>query len=181
MELSEVISARRSVREYLDSPLSEDKIEKLLEAARWAPSWANTQCVRYVVIRDTEIKKDLKETLTPSNPARPSFDTCPVILAVVAKLGVAGCKKGVAVDDKQWHMFDSALSVQNISLSAAALGLGTVIVGAFDYKKADSILSVSEGFQTVAFLPLGYPKSAPSAPPRKPLAEITFKEKFGQS
>jgi nitroreductase len=178
MELLEAISARRSVREFLDSPVSEDKINKLLEAAQWAPSWANTQCARYIVIRDSQTKSALKETLTPTNPARNAFDTCPLLIAVVAQLGLSAHKRGVPVDDRQWYMFDCALAAQNISLAACALGLGTVIVGAFDYKKANEVLGVAQNFQTVAILPVGFPKTVPSAPSRKSLSEIVFKDRF---
>lgn len=180
MELLEAISARRSVREFLDSPVSEDKINKLLEAAQWAPSWGNTQCARYIVVGDPQIKTALKETLTPTNPARGAFDTCPLLIAVVAQLGLSAHKRGVPVDDRQWYMFDCALAVENISLAACALGLGTVIVGAFDYKKANEALGVPQGFQTVAILPVGFPKTVPSAPSRKSLSEIAFTDRFAQ-
>lgn len=178
MEVFEAITGRRSVREYLDSAVSEDDIRKVLDCARWAPSWANTQCARHVVVKDASLKARLKETLTPNNPARDSFDVCPVVIAVLGKLGKAGCKKGVALDDKQWHMFDCALAVQNICLGAHALGLATVIVGAFDYRAAAGVLGVPEGLHVVCLLPLGYPKRTPDAPARKELSDLVSTDEF---
>jgi nitroreductase len=178
MELFETITGRRSVRNYLDSPVSEDDLRKILDAARWAPSWANTQCARYVVVKDPSVKTKLKETLSPNNPARDSFNVCPVVIAVAGKLETAGYKKGVATDDKQWHMYDCALAAQNMCLAAHALGLATVIVGLFDYHTAGQVLHVPEGFQVICLVPLGYPKKTPDAPRRKELAELSFVDSF---
>jgi nitroreductase len=180
MELFEAITGRRSVRDYLDSPVSEDDLRKILDAARWAPSWANTQCARIVVVKDPALKLKLKETLSPNNPARDSFDVCPVVIAVAGKLETAGCKKGAAVDDKQWHMYDCALATQNICLAAHALGLATVIVGFFDYRAAAQVLHVPQGYQAICLLPLGYPKKTPAPPRRKELSELTSTDSFSE-
>jgi len=178
MELFEAIKGRRSVRNYLDSPLSEDDLKRVLDAGKWAPSWANTQCVRFVVARDKEAKAKLKESLTPNNPARDTFDVCPVVIAVVAKLGIAGCKKGEPLDDKQWHMYDCALATQNICLAAHGLGIATVIVGAFDYAGAGQVLHLPEGYQVVCLLPMGYPRRTPDAPKRKDISELVSDNSF---
>lgn len=180
MEVFEAITGRRSVRSFLDSSVSEDDIRKLLDGARWAPSWANTQCARHIVVKDASLKAKLKETLTPNNPARDSFDICPAVIAVLGRLGTAGCKKGVALDDKQWHMFDCALAVQNICLGAHALGLATVIVGAFDYRAAGDLLGVPEGYHAVCLLPLGYPRRTPDPPRRKELSELVSTDSFSE-
>lgn len=180
MEFFETVTGRRSVREYLDAPVSEDDLKRILEAARWAPSWANTQCARYVVVREPSAKSKLKETLTPNNPARDCFDVCPVVIAVVGRLRTAGCKRGEAIDDKQWHMYDCALATQNICLGAHALGLATVIVGAFDYRQAGEVLGVPEDCQVVCLLPLGYPKKAPDPPRRKELSELVSDDTFSE-
>jgi nitroreductase len=78
-------------------------------------------------------------------------------------------------------MFDVALAMQNIVLAAHALGLGTVHVGLLDAKKVAEILDVPHGFCVVEITPLGHPDPTfgAKAPPRKPLAEIAFKEKWG--
>lgn len=178
MELFETIIGRRSVRDYLDSAISEDDLRKILEGARWAPSWANKQCARYVVVKDSPVKTQLKETLTPNNPARDSFDVCPAVIAVLGRLKTAGYKKGLPHDDRQWHMYDCALATQNICLGAHALGLATVIVGAFDYRAAGEILGLTEEYQVVCLLPLGYPKRTPDAPARKDLSGLVSTDSF---
>ena len=69
--------------------------------------------------------------------------------------------------------------MQNLTLAAHSLGLGTVHVGAFNAKKAADILAVPEGFCVVEMTPLGYPDHEAKAPPRKELSEIAFHDKYG--
>jgi nitroreductase len=131
-------------------------------------------------VRDAALKTALKETLSPNNPARDSFNVCPAVIAVLGKLATAGYKKGEATDDKQWHMYDCALATQNICLAAHALGLATVIVGFFDYAQAGEILQVPGEYQVVCLLPLGYPKRTPDPPKRKELSELAARDRFSQ-
>ena len=77
-------------------------------------------------------------------------------------------------------MFDVALALENMVLEAEELGIGTLYIGAFDAKKAGTVLSLPEGYVCVALLPLGYAAEQPDARPRKQLSEIAFNDKFGQ-
>ena len=178
MEISEVIKGRRSVRKYAAQPLEDGVVEELLDAARWAPSWANLQCTRFIVVRDQRTKERLVEAMSPRNPARNAVAGAPVVVVFVGKIDASGHKDGRPVDDKAWYMFDVGLAMQNFCLAAHATGLGTVIVGSFDYGKADEIVNVPEGYQVVAFTPLGYPEGESKAPPRKEISEVVFPEKM---
>jgi nitroreductase len=190
LEVLEAIHNRRSIRRYKPDTIDDNAIQTALEAARWAPSWSNTQCWRFVVVRDTRIKAGLAgcllmrpraDTLV-DNPALKSFHQAPVIIVLCAETGKAGFRSdGSPETDKgDWFMFDTALAMQNLVLAAHALGLGTVIIGAFDAEKATKILGVPEGFRVVAMTPLGVPDREGQAPPRKALSEIVFYDKFGQ-
>ena len=181
MEVFEAIKNRRSIRRYKTTPVDDKTIEQVLEAARWAPSWANTQCWRFIVVRDDSVKAELASTLTPYNPAADAIRNAPVTIVVCAELKKSGCYRGQPVTDKgeYWFMFDVALAMQNLTLAAHALGLGTVHVGAFNAGKADSILGVPEGFCVVEMTPLGYPDQEGHTPSRRELPEIVFHDKFG--
>ncbi len=192
MELLEAIMTRRSVRRYTDAPVDDKQVETILEAARWAPSWSNTQCWHFIVVRDPAIRARLSETLLPlklpnktiDNPSLKAVRTAPVVIVACAELGRSGLTGGALATDKgDWYMFDVALAMQNIALAAHALGLGTVHVGLVDAKKAAGILDVPPGFCVVELLPLGHPDPSfeAKAPSRKALAEIVFKEKWGSS
>jgi nitroreductase len=181
MELTEAILKRRSIRKQKPDRISDDKIQKILEAARWAPSWANTQSWRFVVVRDNEIKEKLAATLGIHNPAAGAIKTSPVTLVICAEMGRGSFYGGKAVTDKgdYWYMFDAGIAMQNICLTAHSLGIGTVIVGLFDAQQAAAALNVPEGYCVVAMTPLGLPAEEGKAPPRRELAEIAFRDKFG--
>ena len=182
MNIMEAIKGRRSVRKYRSGPISSKDLEYVLDAARWAPSWANTQCVRWIVVKDHDTKLKLQETLSQTNPARDAMIAAPLVLVACAETGRAGFKKGEPATDKGewWFMFDAALAAQNAALAAHELGLGTVHVGLIDAKKAEQILEVPAGVRVVELIPLGHPDEQPKGPGRKELSEIVFYEKYGQ-
>ncbi len=182
MSIMEAIKGRRSVRKYRSGPIGSKDLEYVLDAARWAPSWANTQCVRWVVVKDHDTKLKLQETLSQTNPARDAMIAAPVVLVACAETGRAGFKKGEPATDKGewWFMFDAALAAQNAALAAHELGLGTVHVGLIDAKKAEQIIGVPAGVRVVELIPIGHPDEQPKGPGRKDLSEIVFYEKYGQ-
>jgi nitroreductase len=183
VEVFEAIKTRRSIRHYKSEPVDEDKINTVLEAARWAPSWGNTQCWRFIVVRDEATKSQLAETLTWWNPARSASTVtqAPVVIVACAELGKSGFKDGILNTDKgDWCMFDVALALQNLALVAHSLGLGTLHLGAFDAQEAARILKVPPGVVVIEMIPLGYPERVGRTPPRKELSEIVFYGSYGQ-
>jgi nitroreductase len=187
MEVLEAIKNRRSIRKYKPTAVDDKTIETVLEAARWAPSWANSQCWRFVVVRDADIKSKLAEALRSvsdkPNKAIGAIRQAPLAIVACAQLGKSGYsarEPGKPVTDKgDWYMFDTALAMQNLTLAAHSLGLGTVHVGAFDAKQVAEILGVPDGFCVVSMTPLGYPDEEPPLKTRKELAETVFYDKFG--
>ena len=178
MEVLEAIKTRRSIRKYKATPVDGKTIELVLEAARWAPSWTNTQCWRFVVVRDSNMKLELANTLV-DNPATDAIRNAPVVIVACAELGKSGYYQGKPATDKgDWYMFDVALAMQNLVLTAHSLGLGTVHVGRFDAKRVATILEVPQGFCVVEMTPLGYPDQVRDPRPRKELSEIVFYDKY---
>ncbi|MFC2003297.1 nitroreductase family protein [Chloroflexota bacterium] len=187
MEVLEAIQTRRSIRRYQDTPVDDKTIEVVLEAAHWAPSWMNTQCWRFIVVRESSIKSRLADTLIAhpelgdKNPSDKAIRNAPVVIVACAELGESGYEKNKPATDKgDWFMFDVALAMQNLTLAAQSLGLGTVHVGLFDAQEAASILKVPEGFCVVEMTPLGYPDQQPKPRARKELAEILFHDTWGR-
>ena len=184
MEVMEAITKRRSIRAYQPKPVDHKVLDKILEAGRLAPSWANTQTWRFIVVRNEQVKTELADAANPTGSRNNVvMKQAPVLIAACAELNKAGFREGKAVTDKEgaWFMFDVALALQNMVLEAEELGLGTLYIGAFDAKKAAAVLGVPEGYACVALLPLGYAAEQPEARPCKQLSEIMFREKFGQS
>ncbi len=175
----EAIKGRRSIRKYKSDPVSEEILRTLLEAVRWSPSWANTQCWEIIVVKDPKMKADLSNTLTQTNPARSAMTEAPLVIVLCGKKGVSGFKKGEAATVKgDWLMFDTGVAMQTLCLTAHSLGLGTVVVGLFDHKKAEEILGVPQDREVVAMTPLGYPAAEGVTPKRKEVSEFVFDEKY---
>jgi nitroreductase len=192
VELFEAINNRRSIRHYTTDPVDDDKVNKILEAGRWAPSWANTQCWRFVVVRDPEIKARISQSMMrikrgdelSDSPGTKAISDVPVLIVVCAEMNKSGCKPGdptsknFVTDKGDWFMFDTALAVQNMVLAAHGLGLGTVILGAFDAPMVEKILEIPKGYRVVIMLPLGVPAREGKAPPRKSLDEIAAHDRW---
>jgi nitroreductase len=194
MDLFEAIKERRSIRKYTTDPVDDKAIEAILEAGRWAPSWSNTQCWRFIVVRDPAVKARVAESLVKFeikgelsvNPGIKVINTAPVLIVVCAEMGKSGGPPGPGggggkfiTDKGDWFMFDTALAVQNMVLAAHGLGLGTVIIGTFDAPKAEKALGIPAGFRVVTLFPVGVPAQEGKAPPRKELSEITYNDGWG--
>jgi nitroreductase len=179
-EFMDIIRSRRSTRKYEERDVPPEAVSTLLEAARWSPSWANTQCWEIVVVRNRAVKEQLQATLPPKgNPARSAILQAPVVLALCGRLKCSGYYKDQATTKfGDWFMFDLGIACQNIALAAHALGLGTVVVGLFDHEKARTVLKVPAGVELVALIPLGYPAKVSAAPGRREIAEFTHQDTF---
>ncbi|MBI2918566.1 MAG: nitroreductase family protein [Chloroflexi bacterium] len=192
MEVMDAIKGRRAIRRYLPDPVSPEALSILLEAARWAPSWGNSQCWRLLVVRDRGVKGRLAEAMGSTagrreNRSAQAVREAPVVIVGCAQLGLSGMfrggqRKGQAATDKgpYWYMFDLALAMQNLTLAAHSLGLGTVHVGMFDSAQVAQVLNVPDDVSVVEIMPLGYPAENPETRPRQPVAEFVFYDGYGE-
>ncbi len=179
MDTIQAIKTRRSIRKYLDTAVTDDQLRTVLEAAQWAPSWANVQPWEMVIVKDPAMKEKLAGTLSPGNPSTDGVKTAPVVLVACAKKEKSGYYKGQAITSKgDWLMYDIGLAMQNISLAAHAIGLGTVQIGAFVAEDAEKILGVPQDVTVVAMTPLGVPAEESKAPKRRAIEEFVHYEKF---
>jgi nitroreductase len=169
MEFSDLIRKRKSIRKYdLSRTVSDELVNKLLDAARIAPSACNLQPWYFIVIRDAKVKEKLKEVY-----GREWFYTAPVIIAGCADTSVSWKR---SFDKADYSQVDLAISFEHLILAAANEGLGTCWVGAFNPAVAKKVLGVPENINIVAMTPVGFPAEDPAAKPRKELNEIVHHE-----
>jgi len=190
MDVPEAIKNRRSIRRYRADPVDSDTVNMVLEAAHWAPSWGNTQCWRFIVVRDPQVKSQIASCLNKikfdnelvENAATGAIRQAPVLIVLCAEMGKAGYSPdGMLVTDKgDWFMFDIALAMENLLISAYSLGLGTVIVGGFDAARVARILDVPDDLSVVTMTPLGFPDHKGQISPRKQLSDSVYYEKYGR-
>lgn len=181
-DLMKLIKERRSIRKYKDQNVTDNMVQQVLEAIRWAPSWTNCQCWEVVVIRDPDIKKQLQETLPPKgNPALKAIVQAPVLLALCAKTRASGFYAEHAVTKfGEWMMYDLGMATQNLCLAAHELGLGTVVVGMFDHDRAKTVIGVPDGYELLTFIPLGFPEKIGNAPKRRDIEAFTHIDHWTQ-
>lgn len=179
MDTIEAIKTRRSIRKYKDTPVTDEQLRTCLEAIQWAPSWANVQCWEIVLVKDPAVKEKLAGTLSPGNPSADAVKNAPIVIVACAKKEQSGYYKGQAITTKgDWLMYDIGLAMQNLSLAAHSIGLGTVQIGAFVAEDAEKILGVPEGYTVVAMTPLGVPAADSRAPKRRAIEEFVHHDKF---
>jgi len=169
MEVLDVIRNRRSIRAFKKRSVEEEKLNRILEAARLAPSARNMQEWKFVVVRD----RVLRERLADAANKQHFVAHAPVIIAACGTIvdRVMGC-------GQLSYPIDVAIAVTHMTLQAVAEGLGTCWICAFDEGKVKSLLGVPEGVRVVALLLVGYPDESPPPRPRRELAEIVSYEKF---
>ncbi len=181
MDLMEAIKRRRSIRKYKPDPVPEEVFRTLMEAVRWSPSWANTQCWEVIVARDPKVKSELAASLSKGNPAFASMTDAPIVLVLCGRRGISGYYKGEPKTEKgDWLMFDSGLAMQNLCLAAYGLGLGTVIVGNFNHRAVAEILGIPGDVEVVAMTPLGYAATEGSTPKRRDISEFVSSDRYGK-
>ena len=180
MELSQVINERRSVRFYRKDPVPDQLVEKILEAARMAPSWANFQVARFIAVKDPEIRKQVQAAVPQGNPAYNALGDAPLILVAAGRRGRSGhYKTGPVNRNGDYAMFDVALAVENAILKARELGLGTVLVGVFNVDKVKEALKLPAEIDPFILTPLGYPETFDlTAPPRKEISELLYWDRY---
>jgi nitroreductase len=181
METMECIRSRRSIRQFTEQTISDEVMQELLEAVRWAPSWANSQTWEVVVVKDPETRKKLVDA-TSVNRGSQAIIEAAAVMVFCSRQGVSGTKEGVYATSKgDWSMFDCALACQNFCLAANSRGLGTLYIGRFNHQQVDAILGLPAGIESVVIIPVGFAAKVPKAPPRKSLAEFVHLDRFGNS
>jgi nitroreductase len=173
MDTFEAVQERHSIRAYLDKPVPREKLEKILEAARLAPSAGNAEPWHFIAVTDAEKRKALSKGLYAK-------------FLVQTPLVIVACGNKKASPD--WYAIDTALAVENMILTAINEGLGTCCVGSFDEKQVASLLKVPDNFEVLLLLAVGYTKEKLDLSSkllrlvrrRKILSEIASLEEYGK-
>jgi nitroreductase len=169
MDVFTAISQRCSVRAYKATDVEEDKLKKVLEAARLSPSASNRQDWKFIVVRNNETKKKL---------AKAAFGQSFIGEAPVVIVACGVEPKAMLACGQPMHTVDVSIAFAYMILQAYELGLGTCWIGAFKEDETKKILSVPDDVRVVAMTPLGYPNQPPSQKSRKSLDQIICFEKY---
>jgi nitroreductase len=201
MDVFDAITKRRSVRKFKSEPLSEHQIERLLESARLAPSGCNVQPWRFLVVKDSQLKKKLcgaahNQKFVEKAPV--VFVCCGDLLSwkktrehTQELLSANKARFNKETEDALMDKVDKAvvaeiheripttllnvaIAIEHIVLEAVELGLGSCWVRLFDETQVKQALNLHENLCVVALLPVGVPDEEPTARPRLPLSNIVL-------
>ena len=176
MENANCIRTRRSVRKFTAEPISCDTMDRILDLARWAPSWKNSQTARYTVVKNPELKaKIAAEGTMGFTFNEKTISRCAALVVMSAVTGICGYEPdGSFTTDKgdSWEMFDAGVAAQTFCLAAHEHGVGTVIMGIYDAAKIAEMISLPENERITCLIACGYPEKEGNPPPRKHIEEI---------
>ena len=164
MQMLSLIKTRRSVRKYKDQPISDSDLKKILEAGRWAPSGANLQPWRFIVIQDKALIKQIGEFCYFSLIKSRHVSEAATVIIICGDSRTMG---------NTWEK-DCMIAGTNMTLMAAALEIGSCWIGAFNESEIKHLISVPDYLKVIALISLGYASHPVSPPPRLPLEEIVY-------
>jgi len=170
MNFPELIQKRYSVRAYKPDPVDEEKLRRILEAVRLAPTAANRQAFRVVVIRTAGREEELRRVY-----GRDWFTQAPLVLAVCALPAEGWVRKA---DGWNAAEVDATIAMSHLVLAAADEGLGTCWIAAFDPSAAREVLGLPAEVVPSAFTPLGYPADSATPKKRKSVAELVRRDRW---
>ena len=168
MDVFEAVRKRYSSRAYQDSPIEQEKLLRILEAARLAPSAKNLQDWRFVVVADKAKRKKLAEAAKNQM----------FIAQAGAIIAACSVENYVMRCGQRIGPIDVAIALEHIALQATAEGLATCWIGSFDADKVRQILGIPENVEIVELMLLGYPADKAKEPSRVPLGKIVSYESW---
>ena len=169
MEFMDVMHKRISIRKYKDTPVEQEKIDKLIDLLRIAPSAANRQEWKFVAITDEEQLKKMRVACESRGPAM----TAPLIFCICAteyvEMNDSGYNRGT---------IDASIASTYLHLATFGMGLGSCWIGSFDPDMATEIVGCPEGTRVITVVTVGYPDEAPNPRPRKAFEDVAVYNKF---
>ena len=176
MQSIDCIKTRRSIRKFKDTTVDNSLIRELVDIARYAPSWKNSQTTRYIAIKDSCIKTDIATNAVLGYAGNTTIISgAPVLVVVATKNMRSGYERDGSFSTSKgthWQSFDAGIATQTLSLVAHEKGLATVIMGVYDEAKVKSILHLNDDLSVSALVALGYADIEPQTPRRKEVDEL---------
>lgn len=166
-----IIQGRRSIRKYTSEKISKETMDKLIEAAMYAPSGSNSQSWEFIIMTEPE---KLKKMLRFCSGI---FDIPPAIIFFCTDVNRAREKSGI-LGVEQMALMDISMAAENLMLSAYAMGLGTCAIKSFDADVARMLLNVPEHIRIDMAMTVGYPNQIPGKRRMRQKEELIHWEKW---
>lgn len=176
MNVTECIKNRKSIREFKNKTITEEKLREIIDTTRYYPSWKNAQIVRFVVVDNKDLKAKIATECTDVFPSNGKIikgaDKLVAITAIKKRSGYTREGEPQTPRGNGWQMFDAGIATQTFCLAAYEEGIGSVVLGLFDENKVGEYINISEDRELIALVAIGYPDIDPPKRPRKEVDEI---------
>jgi nitroreductase len=175
----DLIISRQSDRKYSDKTIEKEKLDRIVEAGRMAPSACNAQPWKFIVVNHPELVVKIAETASAKLIGMNGFVAqAPVILVIVREKPNMSSKVGSTIKNKDYSLIDIGIAAENICLQAKAEGIGSCIIGWFDERMMKKHLDIPKSKRVELIITLGYSLSEKREKRRKPVEEIVSFNKY---
>lgn len=172
MNFLELATARQSDRAYDKSrPVEPEKLERILEAARLAPSACNAQPWRFVVVTEPELAVKVGKATAGLGMNKFAKDAPVHILIVEESMNITSLL-GSKIKDKYFPLIDIGIAASHICLAAEAEGLGSCILGWFDEKDIKALVGIPQKKRLLLDITIGYSLKPKRPKARKPKEKV---------
>jgi nitroreductase len=175
----DLIISRQSDRKYSDRPVEREKLDRIIEAGRMAPSACNAQPWKFILVTDQDLIIKIAEAASAKLIGMNSFVArATAIIVIVREKPNLSSKVGATIKNKDYSLIDIGIATENVCLQAKAEGIGSCIIGWFDESELRNILSIPKSKRVELIITLGYSLSEQREKKRKPLEEIVSYNKY---
>ena len=178
MEAIQNIKERRSIRRFKAEPVTAEDLQRIVEAAAYAPSWTNSQTASYLTVLNADLKEAIAERVSLVSERNGNIiRNAPALVLLLSENGKSGIRSATGKPlheglDQHWQSFDAGLAAEAFCLAAHAGGLGTLIIGGFDEMEVRRVIEVPGDHRIACLLAVGHPDISPEAPKRKSVSEL---------
>jgi len=172
MEFFDVVLRRRSIRKFINKPVSDEAAIKILDAARLAPSGGNLQMWRFIYVKDPHVLRMIKNC----SPGFYGDATAAIIAGIEYENRDSSEQAGSSIVG----VLDIGFAAENILLATHAIGLGGCAIASYNPSCVSKVVNAPENFRTVLVLSIGHPDKIPSMPKKKKLSEIVYLDEYGK-
>ncbi len=178
-EILSLIISRQSDRKYSDRQVEEEKLSRIIEAGRMAPSACNAQPWKFIVVTESGLIARVAEAASAKLIGMNGFvGQAKVIIVVVREKPNLSSKVGATIKNKDYSLIDLGIATENICIQAKAEGIGSCIIGWFDEGEIRKLLSIPKSKRVELLITLGYSLSEQREKRRKPEDEVVSYNKY---
>lgn len=178
-QMLELITSRQSDRKYSDKPIEQDKLDRIIEAGRMAPSACNAQPWKFIIVNDTGVLNKLASAASEAALMMNLFvSQAPVIIVIVREKPNFSSKISGRIMKKDYSLIDIGIAAENICLQARAEGIGSCMIGWFNERIVRKIIGIPEKKRVELLITLGYSLSEQRPKRRKPAEEVITYNKY---